>query len=129
MTQEARRQAALSGELPHQLLLRIMRMGPGAQYGDYVLTYPDIIEAAKAAAPYYAPRMASIALKPADKPPVNVQLDPTPLAKLEPDDLVKMLTAFIQASTQGIIDGEATVINPDADIEDVSPDLYEQTLQ
>lgn len=130
VSNEQRRAAARTGELPHQFLLRIMRMGPGAKIGNYILQFSDVMEAAKAAAPFYAAKLASIQIKPADKPPINVQLDPGPLAKLEPADLVKMLTAFIQASTAGIIDGDATpVINPDADIEDIDPSLYERTLQ
>jgi hypothetical protein len=122
--------AAKTGDLPHQILLKIARMMPGEKYGNYPVDFEDIVIAAKAAAPFYAPRFASITIKPENKPPINVQLDAGPLTKLPPDELVKMLTALIQASTQGIIDGESTpVLNPDADIEDIDPALYEATLQ
>jgi hypothetical protein len=129
MTNEARRAAARLGDLPHQILLKIARMMPGDRYGPYLIEFDDIIEAAKASAQFYAPKFASIQIKSEARPPINVQLDAGPLTKLPPDELVKMLTALIQASTQGIIDGESTpVINPDADIEDIDPSLYEATL-
>jgi hypothetical protein len=125
-----RQAAAKTGALPHQILLKIARMMPGDKYGEYEVEFEDIIEAAKAAAQFYAPKFASITIQPADRPPVNVQLDPRPLANLAPDDLLKILDALIKASTQGIIDAESTpVINPDADIEDIDPSLYERTLQ
>lgn len=56
------------GELPHEFLLRVVRgekikQGPPDQYGVAQYVYPELserIECAKAAAPYFAPRLSTI---------------------------------------------------------------------
>jgi len=52
-----RRRAALSGDLPHQFLLRIMR---GEVINGIKPDLPMRIDCAKAAAPYYAPKLAQV---------------------------------------------------------------------
>lgn len=46
--------AAATGELPHEFLLRVSR---GEKVGDFVPSMADRIDAAKAVAPYYAPKL------------------------------------------------------------------------
>ena len=55
MTQEARSHAVATGELPHEFLLRVSR---GELIGNHVPTFEERIDAAKAASPYYQPRLA-----------------------------------------------------------------------
>jgi len=57
MTQLAREKAASTGELPHEFLLRVAR---GDAVDGAVPTLAQRIDAAKAAAPYYAPRLAAL---------------------------------------------------------------------
>jgi hypothetical protein len=61
MTQKAREAAAKSGMLPHEILLAIARgqSVPGVKNP----TRAEIIDAAKAAAPFYAPRLVAVAAK------------------------------------------------------------------
>lgn len=125
ISNEQRRQAALTGELPHQFMLRVMRLGPGAKIGDHRLDWEDIQWAAKNAAPYYASRLASIQIKPDGKPPLVVQIDPDKLKDMSPQELSKMLAALMQASSPQTISGE---LAPPKDFEDIDPDLYEATL-
>lgn len=58
---EERRRASLTGDLPHQFLLRIMR--GEVIYVQGVGVKPDLamrVDCAKAAAPYYAPKLAQV---------------------------------------------------------------------
>ena len=56
----ARNKAAKEGLLPHEILLKIAR---GELLGDHRPSFAERMEAAKAAAPYYAPRLAAIEQK------------------------------------------------------------------
>lgn len=56
MTRLAREQAAEAGMLPHEFLAAVAR---GEPVDGYVPTFEDRLDAAKAAAPFYAPRLAS----------------------------------------------------------------------
>ncbi len=58
MTQRAREEASKTGELPHEFLLRVMR---GNKISGHRPTFAERLDAAKAAAPFYAPRLAAIA--------------------------------------------------------------------
>jgi len=49
---------------PHEILLRICR---GERIGNYQPTPADQIKAAKAAAPYYAPRLRAVVKAPSDQ--------------------------------------------------------------
>lgn len=53
---QARLAAAESGELPHQFLLRVAR---GETVSDHTPTFAERVDAAKAAAPNFAARLAS----------------------------------------------------------------------
>lgn len=56
MSQKARDEAAKTGELPHEFLLRVSR---GETVAGYTPTFNERVDAAKAAAPYYAPKLGS----------------------------------------------------------------------
>lgn len=56
MAKEARTKAQATGQLPHEFLLSIVR---GEAVDDVVPKLADRIDAAKAAAPYFAPRMSA----------------------------------------------------------------------
>lgn len=57
MSLKAREEAAKTGELPHMFLLRVTR---GEKINGYEPTFEERIDAAKAAAPFFAPKMAAI---------------------------------------------------------------------
>lgn len=56
MSKKAREEAAKTGELPHEYLLRISR---GEEIDGYKPTFTERMDAAKAAAPYFAPRLST----------------------------------------------------------------------
>lgn len=58
-TREVADRAASSGELPHEFLLRVVR---GEAIDGTVPSFADRLEAAKAAAPYFAPKLAAVDL-------------------------------------------------------------------
>jgi hypothetical protein len=62
MTRAAREAAARTGKLPHEILLEVARGGcmPGRKQKP---TYEQQLDAAKAAAPYYAPRLLGAVVK------------------------------------------------------------------
>lgn len=57
MSQKAREKAAETGLLPHEFLLAVSQ---GQMVDDYKPTFEDRLDAAKAAAPYYAPKLSSV---------------------------------------------------------------------
>jgi len=70
MSRAARDAAVVTGELPHEFLLRVSRGGPiielVAREGVYEAvqrppTFSERVDAAKAAAPFYAPKLANVA--------------------------------------------------------------------
>ncbi|WP_199235164.1 hypothetical protein [Azospirillum sp. TSA6c] len=56
VAREAREKAAASGMLPHEFLLAIMR----DEVAGETPTFEQRLDAAKAAAPYYAPKLAAV---------------------------------------------------------------------
>ena len=56
ISRKAREEAAKTGELPHEFLLRVAR---GETIDDHTPAFNERVDAAKAAAPYYAPRLAT----------------------------------------------------------------------
>lgn len=54
---KAREEAAKAGMLPHELLLAISR---GEVIDGYVPSFAERVDAAKAAAPFYAPKLAAV---------------------------------------------------------------------
>jgi hypothetical protein len=56
-TREIADKAAASGMLPHEFLLAVVR---GEAIDGAVPTFADRLEAAKAAAPYFAPKLSSV---------------------------------------------------------------------
>ena len=59
-TREIANKAAASGLLPHEFLLAVAR---GEAIEGVTPTFADRLDAAKAAAPYFAPRLAAVDLK------------------------------------------------------------------
>ncbi len=59
-TREIADKAAASGLLPHEFLLRVVR---GEAIDGTVPSFADRLEAAKAAAPYFAPKLSSVDVK------------------------------------------------------------------
>ncbi|WP_139224878.1 hypothetical protein [Dokdonella immobilis] len=57
ISKRAREAAAKTGELPHEFLLRIAR---GEKIGEHEPTFQERVDAAKAAAPYYAARLGAV---------------------------------------------------------------------
>ena len=58
-TREIADRAATAGEMPHEFLLRVMR---GEAVDGAVPTFAERLDAAKAAAPYFAPKLAAVGL-------------------------------------------------------------------
>ena len=56
-TVERIEKAAASGLMPHEFLLSVSR---GEPIGDYAPSFAERLDAAKAAAPYFAPRLANV---------------------------------------------------------------------
>lgn len=59
VSKRAREEAAATGELPHEFLLRIAR---GESIDGHAPAFNERIDAAKAAAPYFAPRLATTSI-------------------------------------------------------------------
>lgn len=57
MATRAREEAAKAGMLPHELLLAISR---GEAIDGHVPSFAERVDAAKAAAPFYAPKLAAV---------------------------------------------------------------------
>jgi hypothetical protein len=56
MTQKAREEAAAVGMLPHEFLAAVAR---GEEIDGHLPTFEERVDAAKAAAPFYAPKLAA----------------------------------------------------------------------
>lgn len=123
-----RDQAAKTGELPHEFMLRVMRMEPGTKIGNHYVDWDDVKWAAKGAAPYYGTRLAAIQIK-GDRPQTVISLDPEKLKDLTPEQLSTMLAAIAGLTGQPrLLNGNGALGNG-KDIEDIDPALYEATLQ
>lgn len=84
LSQKAREAAAATGKLPHELLLMVARGQPlPGERGKP--TRAERIDAMKAAAPYYAPRLAAVVAK------VN-----------PPGDLWKEIFSLIDGTSRGL---------------------------
>jgi hypothetical protein len=59
ISQRAREEAEKTGELPHEFLLRVSR---GESIDGHEPGFSERIDAAKAAAPYFAPRLSTTAI-------------------------------------------------------------------
>jgi hypothetical protein len=124
-----RRQAARTGELPHQFMLRVMRLGMGKKIGSHIITWEDILWAAKNAAPYYAARLAAVKVTGENKPPVVIQIDPEKLKNMGPNDLSRMLEALMSVNMPNTGNGEIIPsVNPNEEFEDVDISIYEKTI-
>lgn len=102
----ARQAAARTGELPHEFLLRVSRGKVRAIDGEKV----DLamrLEAAKAAAPYYAPKLTSVSQE--SKVQVQVlQISQDKLKSLSPEelDVLERVLDRLQRSDTGDQSGE-----------------------
>jgi len=92
MSRAARERAAATGELPHEFLLRVSR---GEEVDGHKPSFSERVDAAKVAAPYFAPRLASMAVeRPREPFEVPAFRDP---AELSTPDLLR--SALGQLST------------------------------
>lgn len=64
-SREQRERAATSGMLPHEFLLAVTR---GEAIGGYVPSFAERLEAAKAAAPFFAPKLSAVEASVMHKP-------------------------------------------------------------
>lgn len=65
MSNRAREAAAKTGEMPHEFLLRVVR---GEDIDGHLPTFAERIDAAKAAAQYFAPRLTAAHVDAAIRP-------------------------------------------------------------
>lgn len=63
--------AEASGMLPHEFLLAVTR---GESISEHRPTFEERLEAAKAAAPYYAPKLASVEQSGKDGGPIRYEI-------------------------------------------------------
>jgi len=70
MSQRAREEAAATGELPHQVLLRVSR---GESIDGHKPSFAERMDAAKAAAPYYAPKLAATTVEAFSRPTIAAE--------------------------------------------------------
>lgn len=75
ISMRAMEEAAKTGELPHEFLLRVAR---GEKVGDHEPSFENRMDAAKAAAPYFAPRLASAKIESSVGGALPDWLDPPP---------------------------------------------------
>jgi len=65
LSNRAREQAMTTGDLPHEFLLRVAR---GEEIDGHIPTFAERIDAAKAAAQYFAPRLTAAHVDAAIRP-------------------------------------------------------------
>lgn len=119
-TAAIRQAAAESGELPHEFMLRVMRMGVGKFVGDHQITWDDVKWAAQQAASFFAPKMSSMKVSGDKENPLQlVSLDAKMLQKATPEQLRVLGELFSNLQT-GMI--------PQVAEPTVSPDEYAKTL-
>jgi hypothetical protein len=85
MSREAREKAAESGQLPHEFLLSVSR---GEMIGGHIPTFKERMDAANAAAPYYAPKLSSVEATGKDGGPIEFK-------EVTDKDRAKALAAFV----------------------------------
>lgn len=110
-----------SGELPHVLLLRVSR---GEKIGKYKPTFEDRVDAAKAVASYFAPKMQAIAVQdvtPPQQQPNTFIFDAAKLGALSDEELTILERVFdkLDGGSHGN-SGSKTIT--------ASPDEYKETL-
>ena len=82
MSRNAREAAAKTGELPHMILLRIAR---GEKIDGHTPAFSERMDAAKAAAPYFAPKLAATE--------VRAPLGERPVRDLSNEELLAIVAA------------------------------------
>ena len=97
-TREIADKAAASGLMPHEFLLAVVR---GEAIDGKVPTFADRLEAAKAAAPYFAPKLSSVDMKATTK---------TNAAEMSDADLYAIIVATSE--------GQAVIAGCDATSDD-----------
>jgi hypothetical protein len=95
MSLAARERAAAAGELPHEFLLRISR---GEPIEGHKPTFSERVDAAKVAAPYYAPKLASMTVQ-QPRRPFEVP-DVRDVAELSTPELIKSVLGSLSADDE-----------------------------
>lgn len=88
---EIRDRAVRSGELPAELLLRVSR---GEKIDGITPTFDQRIDAAKACAAYYMPKLSAVAVKEESAPDKQLVFDEERLKELDHDELVIFQKVF-----------------------------------
>ena len=96
-SREQRDRAAESGLLPHEFLLAVTR---GETIGDYVPTFQERLEAAKAAAPFFAPKLSAI--------DANLITSQVPLDSMTDEELEALIRMHSAEDLAAIRAGNAT---------------------
>lgn len=105
-SREMRERAAASGELPHEFMLRVMRMGPGGVIGEgehaHTLAWEDIQWAAMGCANYYASKLSSINVNGVKTAPTYIMhVDPGVLKNCSVDELMVLEKVFSRLEAGG----------------------------
>lgn len=124
MSKEIREKAAESGELPHEFMLRVMRLGPGGKIkegtpDEYILTWDDIKWAASGCINYYAPKLSSINVGGSKEVIRILHIESHQLQGLTLDELAILEKVFGRLESTQVIEGEVI---------DADPKDYEATL-
>lgn len=122
-SREIKEIAALSGELPHEFLLRICRSMVGATISGHTIDWEDIFRAALGCVNYYAPKLSAVNVSGKTATSVQVlHIDPTMLQGCTIDELNVLEKVFGRF--------EAAQSNTErTDLSLIDATVYSKTLQ
>jgi hypothetical protein len=92
MSLKAREEAAKSGQLPHEFLLSVAR---GEEVDGYRPTFAERMDAAKVAAPYYAPRLGTLHVEMEQQGPTELAVPDGDLSTMPRPDLYRAVIATL----------------------------------
>ena len=88
--------AKQTGELPHEFLLRVTRCPEGQKVDGHKVTFEERVEAAKAAAPYFAPKLASTTVHDPNSGMKVLNISPRDLLELTDDELEHLQNKLVR---------------------------------
>ncbi len=121
ISRAAQKKARRNGRLPCELLCEWAQLG---KMGEVILSIEQRMDAAKAAAPYYSPRLSSTKMTGADDGPVKIDLDLSQLKNL-PLDKIEALEAVLAELAGG---PALSTLEEAANESGASAQRYEDTL-